>query len=215
MTAQDTTATGIGAAVRRKEDLRFITGKGQYTDDISRPGETRAVFVRSPHAHARIKAVDTKAAAAMSGVLAVLTGAQLAGDKPGVFDAIVQNAACADETIATLAERGGAREVDRIAANEQRLLRYPAIISAMYLNKQARMSTVDRVIELAVRNNVRVPGLAAWDEIGDRTEEIVPAYGFVQAERELASVATASAPASVDLRNGHASTTRQGGKSVS
>ncbi len=45
-------ATGIGAAVRRKEDLRFITGKGQYTDDVIRPGETRAVFVRSPHAHA-------------------------------------------------------------------------------------------------------------------------------------------------------------------
>ena len=42
MTAQTATATGIGAAVRRKEDFRFITGKGQYTDDISRPGETRA-----------------------------------------------------------------------------------------------------------------------------------------------------------------------------
>ena len=39
-------ATGIGAAVRRKEDLRFLTGKGQYTDDISRPGETRAAFLR-------------------------------------------------------------------------------------------------------------------------------------------------------------------------
>ncbi len=42
-------ATGIGAAVRRKEDFRFITGNGQYTDDVVRPGETRAVFVRSPH----------------------------------------------------------------------------------------------------------------------------------------------------------------------
>ena len=52
-------ATGIGAAVRRKEDLRFITGKGQYTDDVIRPGETRAVFVRSPHAHAKIKNIDT------------------------------------------------------------------------------------------------------------------------------------------------------------
>jgi carbon-monoxide dehydrogenase large subunit len=83
MTAQNTTATGIGAAVRRREDLRFITGKGQYTDDISRPGETRAVFVRSPHAHAKIKSVDTKAASAMPGVLAVLTGAQLASDKIG------------------------------------------------------------------------------------------------------------------------------------
>jgi hypothetical protein len=91
--------------------------------------------------------------------------AQHAAAKPSVFDAIVQNPRCADETIAALAARGGAREIDRIAANEQRLLRYPEIISAMYLNKQARMSTVDRAIELAVRNNVRVPGLAAWDEI--------------------------------------------------
>jgi carbon-monoxide dehydrogenase large subunit len=77
------TATGIGAAVRRKEDFRFITGKGQYTDDISRPGETRAVFVRSPHAHARVKRVDTAAAKSMPGVLAVLTGAELAADKIG------------------------------------------------------------------------------------------------------------------------------------
>src|SRR5688572_30159647 len=77
------TATGIGASVRRKEDFRFITGKGQYTDDVSRPGETRAVFVRSPHAHAKIKSIDTAAAGKMPGVVAVLTGEQLAGDKIG------------------------------------------------------------------------------------------------------------------------------------
>ncbi len=47
-------ATGIGASVRRKEDFRFITGKGHYTDDINRPGQAYAYFVRSPHAHARI-----------------------------------------------------------------------------------------------------------------------------------------------------------------
>ena len=76
-------ATGIGAAVRRKEDQRFITGKGQYTDDISRPGETRALFVRSPHAHAKIKKIDTVAAQKMPGVVAVLTGEQLAADKIG------------------------------------------------------------------------------------------------------------------------------------
>jgi hypothetical protein len=91
--------------------------------------------------------------------------AQLVGDRPGAFDALVQNASVADATIARLTEGAGAREVDRIAANEQRLLRCPEIIAAMYMNRQARMSTVDRVIELAVRNNVRVPGLAAWDEI--------------------------------------------------
>jgi carbon-monoxide dehydrogenase large subunit len=76
-------ATGIGAAVRRKEDRRFITGTGHYTDDISRPGQAFAYFLRSPHAHATIKSIDVKAASVMPGVLAVLTGAQLAGDKIG------------------------------------------------------------------------------------------------------------------------------------
>ena len=76
-------ATGIGAAVRRKEDQRFITGKGHYTADMNRPGQTHAYFVRSPHAHAKIKNIDTKAAVAAPGVLAVLTGAELAADKIG------------------------------------------------------------------------------------------------------------------------------------
>src|ERR1700735_1801050 len=76
-------AAGIGAAVRRKEDRRFITGAGHYTADINRPGQVFAYFLRSPHAHATIKSIDTKAAASMSGVLAVLTGVELAADKIG------------------------------------------------------------------------------------------------------------------------------------
>src|SRR5215468_3626951 len=76
-------ATGIGAAVRRKEDLRFITGKGRYTDDVIRPGETRAVFVRSPHAHASIRSTDVSEAKKMPGIIDVLTGKDLATDKIG------------------------------------------------------------------------------------------------------------------------------------
>jgi aerobic carbon-monoxide dehydrogenase large subunit len=76
-------ATGIGAAVRRKEDFRFITGTGHYTDDVTRPGETRAFFVRSPHARAKIKRIDVAAAKVMPGVVDVLTGSQLAADKVG------------------------------------------------------------------------------------------------------------------------------------
>src|SRR6478672_9830238 len=76
-------ATGIGAAVRRKEDQRFVTGKGHYTDDVNRSGQCHAYFLRSPHAHAKIKSIDIKAAAALPGVLAVLTGAELASDKIG------------------------------------------------------------------------------------------------------------------------------------
>jgi aerobic carbon-monoxide dehydrogenase large subunit len=77
------TATGIGAPVKRKEDQRFITGKGQYTDDINRPGQVWAVFVRSPHAHANLKKVDASAALASPGCLAVLTGEDIAKDKVG------------------------------------------------------------------------------------------------------------------------------------
>ena len=78
-----TPTTGVGAPIRRKEDHRFITGKGNYTDDINRPGQTYAVFVRSPHAHAKIRKIDTKAAKALPGVVGILTGADLAADKVG------------------------------------------------------------------------------------------------------------------------------------
>lgn len=78
--------TPIGASVRRKEDHRFITGKGRYTDDMSRPGQAHAYFLRSPVAHANIRSLDTSAAAAMPGVVGILTGADLAAD--GVGDLI-------------------------------------------------------------------------------------------------------------------------------
>ena len=76
-------ATGIGAPVRRKEDFRFITGKGQYTDDINRPGQTHGAFLRSPHAHANIKKLDISGAQKAEGVIAVLTGDDLAKDGVG------------------------------------------------------------------------------------------------------------------------------------
>ncbi|NDG49264.1 MAG: xanthine dehydrogenase family protein molybdopterin-binding subunit, partial [Rhodospirillales bacterium] len=74
---------GIGASVRRKEDLRFLSGRGHYTDDINRPGQTYAWFLRSPHAHARIRALDLTAARAMPGVIAIFTGEDMAADKIG------------------------------------------------------------------------------------------------------------------------------------
>jgi len=74
---------GIGAALRRKEDFRFVTGAGTYTDDIARPGQVFAAVVRSPLAHARIRGVKTEGARAAPGVLAVLTGADLAAEKIG------------------------------------------------------------------------------------------------------------------------------------
>ena len=70
----------IGRPMPRFEDLRLVRGAGQYSDDISMPGQAYAVFVRTPHAHARIKKVDTAAAKKMPGVIAVLTGADYIAD---------------------------------------------------------------------------------------------------------------------------------------
>ena len=67
----------IGEAVRREEDPRLLTGRGRYVDDVRAAGEARGYVLRSPHAHAAIAAIDTAAALAMPGVLAVLTGADL------------------------------------------------------------------------------------------------------------------------------------------
>jgi carbon-monoxide dehydrogenase large subunit len=73
-------ANGIGKPVRRKEDLRLITGRGEFSDDLHAPNQVHAIVLRAPHAHARIRAIDASAALAMPGVLAVLTGRDYVAD---------------------------------------------------------------------------------------------------------------------------------------
>ena len=70
----------IGESLRRKEDYRFLTGAGQYTDDVQMANMTHAYFVRSPHAHAHIKSIDIKAALAAFGVIGIFDGKDVAGD---------------------------------------------------------------------------------------------------------------------------------------
>src|SRR5438552_11656837 len=69
----------FGKSIKRREDPRFITGRGQYVDDIKLPGMTYAAFVRSPHAHARIRSIEVTAAKAHPGVVAVYTGKDMTG----------------------------------------------------------------------------------------------------------------------------------------
>ena len=75
--------TALGASVKRTEDIRFITGKGHYVDDINRPGQAYAYFLRSPHAHATIDKIDASAALKSPGVVAIFTGDDIAADKVG------------------------------------------------------------------------------------------------------------------------------------
>jgi len=73
----------VGARIQRKEDYRFLTGAGTYTDDVALPGQTYAAFVRSPHAHARLRKVDIEKARKAPGVVGVFTGQNLADAKVG------------------------------------------------------------------------------------------------------------------------------------
>jgi aerobic carbon-monoxide dehydrogenase large subunit len=79
---------GIGQPVRRVEDRRFITGRGNYVDDIHLARQAHAFMLRSPHAHARLRAIDTRAARSAPGVLAVLTGDDLARDGIGLIPCV-------------------------------------------------------------------------------------------------------------------------------
>ena len=75
---------GMGCKRKRVEDIRFVQGKGNYVDDLRLPGMLYGDFTRSPHGHARIKNIDTTKAAAVSGVVAVLTAETLKTVKPRV-----------------------------------------------------------------------------------------------------------------------------------
>ena len=76
--------TTIGARVRRTEDRRLLTGRGRYVDDVHVEGLLHAAIVRSPHAHARIRAIDARAARRLPGVVAVLTARDLPECAAGV-----------------------------------------------------------------------------------------------------------------------------------
>ena len=81
MGANDSTGPGsvIGQSVLRKEDARFLTGTGQFTDDVSMPRQAHAYFLRSPHAHATIRSIDAQKAKGSPGIVGIFTGADLAG----------------------------------------------------------------------------------------------------------------------------------------
>jgi hypothetical protein len=90
---------------------------------------------------------------------------RIAPTRVEALEKILYNQATADATFVRLAGRVGERETEVIVQNESRLLRCPAIVEALFMNKQARMSSVNRAIELCARNNVRVEGIPAFDEI--------------------------------------------------
>ncbi len=111
-----------------------------------------------------------------------------------LIEAILLNRNTADETIEDLASKVGELHVEIVAANEQRLIRAPGIIQALYMNPKARMSTVDRALELAVRNQLVVPGIQGWDEI---VAQVMGTRGGKPAAAEIDAAFSAAAAVGV------------------
>ena len=118
--------TGIGAAVRRKEDYRFLTGKGNYTDDINRSGQVYAYFVRSTRPHAKLKSINAKTTKAAPGVVGVFTGDDLAADGVGGIPC-----ACSSSAMA----RSSSRSFSRLPRGKKSIRRSSSRIAPRILGK--------------------------------------------------------------------------------
>jgi hypothetical protein len=111
--------------------------------------------------------------------------------KPVLLEKVLLNRATADESFAHLAGLVGENALEMIAKNEERLLRHPPIIAALYMNPKTRMSTAQRALELAVRNNVRVDGIPAFEE-ASRAIQQSGGIDPVQAAKDDAAFARAA-----------------------
>src|SRR5207247_2621749 len=117
---------GIGQPVRRFEDRRFLRGEGRFQHDVNLPHQAHAVVLRSPHAHARIRALDTGPALALPGVLAVYTGAAEGAEaKNAVWDECPDNSS-------NLFEAGNKAATDAAFAQAAQIVRRRYVISRVY-----------------------------------------------------------------------------------
>ena len=188
------TKFGIGQPVRRLEDPRFITGRGRYVDDIDLPRQAYGVVVLSPHAHARIKRVDTEKAKASPGVLAVLTGADVVADQLGPLVPVMPEDMGGPKGYRTLRQILASDRVravgDRVAfVVAETLAQARDAAELVEVEYEQLPAVVD--MEEAVR-----PGApAVWDEAPNNV-----AVGLMMGSKEAADAAFANAKHVVSLK---------------
>lgn len=176
MNAHATTNSGIGGSVRRREDSRFLQGRGRYTDDINIAGQTYAVFVRSPHAHARINGIDTASASAAEGVVAVFTAEHtkdIGGVPTGWQVHSKDGSPMAEPKHPVLAE-GTARHVGDpvamvIAATRRQARDAAELVAVDYDPQPAVVDMKAALAESAAKVHGDLPGNLCYDwELGDQ-----------------------------------------------
>ena len=181
--------SGIGASSKRREDVRFLTGRGRYTADIQLHGQTYAAFARSSYAHARIVSIDTKAAEAMDGVLAVFTGADFAavGGNPAGWLIQSRNGEAMKEPKRPVLAHGKVRHVgDAYAAV---IAETPEIARSAVEALEVEFEELPAIVNMAaavVDNTNRV-----HDEIADN---ICFDWGWIEDNRAAVDAAFKSAP---------------------
>ncbi len=184
----------IGSAVKRREDPALIAGKGKYTDNFKLHGMTHAVIVRSPHAHARINSIDTTAAAAAPGVVAVFTGQDIVASGIGgvvpVGWLLPDLKTPAHPILATEVVRYVGDGVAVVVAEDRYLARDAAdLVEVDYEPLESVTDPKAAAAEGAPQVHEEAPGNIAFDwQLGDK-------------EKTDAAFAAAAKTASVELRN--------------
>ncbi|MFM2391280.1 MAG: hypothetical protein RLZZ437_2835 [Pseudomonadota bacterium] len=180
---------GIGASTVRREDVRFLTGKGRYTADINLRHQTYAVFCRSDVAHGRINGIDTAAAMAMPGVLAVMTGADFAamGGNPAGWHIPSRDGSAMREPKRPVLAHGKVRHVGDAYAIVVAETLEQAKDAAAAVN--ADISELDPIIDMAAA--VANPGHRVHDEIDGN---LAFDWGWIEDNRAAVDAAFAAAP---------------------
>ena len=187
--------SGIGASSKRREDVRFLTGRGKYTADIQLHGQTFAAFARSNMAHARIVSIDTAAAEAMPGVLAVFTGADFAavGGNPAGWLIHSRDGTPMKEPKRPVLAHGKVRHVGDA---------YAAVIAETVEQAQAGVEALAAVFEelpaiVDMAAAVADPTNRVHDEIADN---VCYDWGWIEDNRAAVEAAFAAAPHVTTLR---------------
>ena len=181
--------SGIGASSKRREDVRFLTGRGKYTADIQLHGQCFAAFARSNMAHAKIVSIDTKAAEAMPGVLAVFTGADFAavGGNPAGWLIHSRDGTPMKEPKRPVLAHGKVRHVGDA---------YAAVIAETVEQAQAGVEALNAVFEdlpaiVDMAAAVADPSNRVHDEIADN---VCYDWGWIEDNRAAVDAAFAAAP---------------------
>ena len=180
---------GIGASTVRREDIRFLTGKGRYTADINLRGQAHAIFCRSDVAHGRINGIDTTAAMAMPGVLAIMTGADFAamGGNPAGWHIPSRDGSAMREPKRPVLAHGKVRHVgDAYAIVVAETLEQARDAAAAVV---ADITELDAIVDMAAA--IANPGHRVHDEIDGN---VAFDWGWIEDNRAAVDAAFASAP---------------------